>query len=132
MRASADKQRYTHTFTICYIAVFNICVIHFLSSPLYRWSTRALISLVCPTFQKFSPRYPQVLLVTFILSWSLFPAVWTFPLKIIINNNLAVISAHMTIIRFCIKFSILNMLINIFNNFFQCRQVVLHIWHLYI
>ena len=59
-------------------------------------------------------------------------AVWTFPLKIIINNNLAVISAHMTIIRFCIKFSILNMLINIFNNFFQCRQVVLHIWHLYI
>ena len=79
-----------------------------------------MISFVLPTFQKFSPRYPQVLLVTFILSWSLLSAVWTFPFKIIINNNLAVISAHMAIIRFCIEFRILDVIINIFHNFFQC------------
>ena len=33
----------------------------------YKCNTLALISLVLPTFQKFSPKYPQVLLVTFIL-----------------------------------------------------------------
>ena len=33
----------------------------------YKCVTLALISFVLPTFQKFSPKYPQVLLATFIL-----------------------------------------------------------------
>ncbi len=39
----------------------------------YKCNTRDLISFVLPSFQKLSPRYPQVRLVTFILLVSLFP-----------------------------------------------------------
>ena len=47
----------------------------------------------------------------------LIAALRTFPLKIIVDLDLAVITTDMTLIRLCIKFCILNIVIDKLDNF---------------
>ena len=56
----------------------------------------------------------------------------TFPFHIVINHNLTVKAAFLAIVRLCIKFAVLNVIINIFHKRFKCRQVILHIRYFHI
>ena len=59
-------------------------------------------------------------------------ALWTFPLQIIIDNDLSIITTYMTVIGLCIKLRILDIIINKSNHILQCFQIVAHIRNLHI
>ena len=51
-------------------------------------------------------------------------AVRALPFHIIIDDDLAILAAHLAVISLCIKFRILDIFVNIFYKFFQCRKVI--------
>ena len=55
-----------------------------------------------------------------------------FPLIIIVNGDFAIKAAHMAVVGFGIKFSVLNIVIDEFDNLFQGFGIVTHIGNFYI
>ena len=65
-------------------------------------------------------------------SWIVIVTLWAFSSSFTIYEDFTFKSAFMTIIRFGIKLSILDIVINKLNQSLQCRKVFLHIWDLNI
>ena len=55
-----------------------------------------------------------------------------FPFVVVINGNFAVKAADMAVIRLGVEFSVLNIVIDEFNNLFQCFQIMAHVRNFYI
>ena len=59
-------------------------------------------------------------------------ALRAFPFIIIIDDNFAVVAAHVAVIRFCIKLGILDIVINKLDNFLKRLKIVTHIRYFHI
>ena len=55
-----------------------------------------------------------------------------FPLKIIVDKNLSVITAYLTVIGFGVELGVLDIVVNILNKFLKCRQIMSEIRYLNI
>ena len=56
-------------------------------------------------------------------------ALWTFPFKIIVDGDFAIVAADLAVIGFCIEFRILDIVIDEFYNLLQSFEVISHIWN---
>ena len=59
-------------------------------------------------------------------------ALRAFPLKIIVNNNLSVVTTYLAIVRFGIKFGVLYIIIYVLDHFFKCREIMSEVRNLNI
>ena len=92
-----------------------------LAVSLYKYMDKIMLGAMCEK----APCYVHLVMV-------FIAALRALPFQIVINDNFSIKTADMTVIGFCIKLGILNIIVNEFYQFFQSFQVMTHVWNLHV